>query len=255
MPLQSHGPGSPSTTTRPPVMYSNAKPLQFARAASVPRRSFSGAGGLAAEHHVGARQADARAGVGVALDQEQAALGAVGEALAHVAADPLAARVLRLQHLDLAAEGALADAVLRAAEDPDAHALQGERRQAAAGRRALGEREVHERRRCPLPLPLPWSHGRAVAGGVAGAVAGGVVAVGRWPAGPPLHPGVVDAGGGARDEPGEVGAEVAVGGGRCLLLDRQGGAGGEALGGDLRAPGGAAAGGRAGRSGACRPGR
>ena len=43
MPEQIHGPGSPSTTARPPVMYSNANPLMFARLAMCDRSSRTGA--------------------------------------------------------------------------------------------------------------------------------------------------------------------------------------------------------------------
>ena len=49
---------------------------------------------LAAEHDVGAREADAEARVGRALDEQAAALGAVGERLADRAVDALARRAL-----------------------------------------------------------------------------------------------------------------------------------------------------------------
>ena len=55
-----------------------------------PRLSSIGLLGLAAEHHVGAGEADAEARVGRALDVELAPLGAVGEGLADRAVQPLA---------------------------------------------------------------------------------------------------------------------------------------------------------------------
>ena len=110
-----------------------------------------------------------RAGVGVALDEEQAALGAVGEALAHVPAHPLAAGVAGLQHLDVAAQGALAHPVLRAAEDAHAHALDREGGQAAARGRAVGEGQVDHR----VVGQLPHRPGRAVAGAVGAGPAAG----------------------------------------------------------------------------------
>ena len=83
---------SPSTTARPEVMYSKAKPLALARSTMQPRESSSGSAGSPAEHDVGAGEADAEARVGRALDEEPAALGAVGERLADRAVDPLARR-------------------------------------------------------------------------------------------------------------------------------------------------------------------
>ena len=59
--------------------------------------SSSGSSGSPAEHDVGAGEADAEARVGRALDEEAAALGAVGEGLADRAVDALAVGVLALQ--------------------------------------------------------------------------------------------------------------------------------------------------------------
>ena len=73
---------------------------------------------LTGEDDVGAGEADAEAGVGRALHEEPAALGAVGEGLADRAVDSLAVRVLALEDRDGTAEHRLADAVLGAALDP-----------------------------------------------------------------------------------------------------------------------------------------
>src|SRR4051794_13165774 len=80
-------------------------------------------GGLAAEHHVGAREADAEARVGRALHEEPAALGPVCERLPHGAVHPLALRALALEDRHRSAEHRLPDAVLRAAFDSDDDAV------------------------------------------------------------------------------------------------------------------------------------
>ena len=101
-------------------------------------------GGLAAEDDVGAREADAEARVGRALDEQAAALGPVGERLADRAVDPLAVGALALEDRDLAAEHALADAVLGAALDPDVEPVGVKRAEALAGDRAAVELERGE---------------------------------------------------------------------------------------------------------------
>ena len=79
MPAQAQGPMSPSTTARPEVMYSKAKPLALARSTTQPRRVVDRLRGLAGEDDVGAGEADAEARVGRALHEQPAALRAVGE--------------------------------------------------------------------------------------------------------------------------------------------------------------------------------
>ena len=125
-------------------MYSKAKPLALARSTMQPRLSSIGLLGLAGEHHVGAGEADAEARVGRALDEEAAALGAVGEGLADRAVDALALGALALQDRDGAAQHRLADAVLGAALDADGDALGVEGAEALAGDRAAVELELGE---------------------------------------------------------------------------------------------------------------
>ena len=78
---------SPRTTARPEVMYSNAKPFALARSDDAAARVVDRLRRLAAEHHVGAREADAEARVRRALNEQPAALRAVGERLADRAVD------------------------------------------------------------------------------------------------------------------------------------------------------------------------
>ena len=135
---------SPRTTARPEVMYSKAKPLALARSTMQPRVSSRSCSRLAGEDDVGAGEADAEARVGRALDEEAAALGAVGERLADRAVEPLALGALALEDRDRAAEHRLADAVLGAALDADRDAVGVEGAEALAGDRAAVELEAGE---------------------------------------------------------------------------------------------------------------
>ena len=190
---------SPSTTARPDVMYSNAKPLALARSTRQPRESSSGCGGLAAQNHVGAGQADAEPRVGRALDEESPALGAVGERLADRAVDALAGIVAALHDRDDPAQHRLADAVLGAALDADHQAPGVEGAEPLARDGATVELEL----------------GEHVLGALGGAV--------------------VDAG--ARQGSGQLGPEhavVGVGRPREILVDRGAAADVARQGGDLR---------------------
>ena len=100
--------------------------------------------GLAGEDDVGAGEADAEARVGRALDEEAAALGAIGEGLADRAVEPLALGPLALEDRDRAAQHPLADAVLGAALDADRDAVGIEGAEALAGDRAAVELEAGE---------------------------------------------------------------------------------------------------------------
>ena len=113
--------------------------MALARSTMQPRLSSIVLLGLAGEDDVGAGEADAEARVGRALDEQAAALGAVGEGLADRAVDPLALRALALEDRDDAAEHRLADAVLGAALDPDRDAVGVEGAEALAGDRAAVE--------------------------------------------------------------------------------------------------------------------
>ena len=78
------------------------------------------------------------------MDEEAAALGAVGEGLADRAVEPLALRALALEHGDRAAQHRLADAVLGAALDPDRDPVGVEGAESLAGDGAAVELEAGE---------------------------------------------------------------------------------------------------------------
>src|SRR3954462_13901305 len=97
---------SPSTTARPEVMYSNAKPFALARSTTQPLESSIGSSGSPARttsaperrrQKRGPGGGDAEAGAGGPLHEDPPALGAVGEGLADRAVDAPALRVLALQ--------------------------------------------------------------------------------------------------------------------------------------------------------------
>ena len=109
---------------------------------------------LAAEHDVGAREPDAEARVGRSLNEEAAALRAVGERLADRAVDPLAGPVAALEDRDGATEHRLADAVLRAALDPNHQPVGVEGSEPLAGDRAAVEVELREHVERALGRPV-----------------------------------------------------------------------------------------------------
>ena len=117
----------------------------LARSARQPSESSSGSARLAADHHVGAREADAEARVGVALHEQAAALGAVGERLADRAVHPPAEAVRALHDRHLAAVHGLRHAVLGAALHRDVHAVDVEGAEALAADRAAVEGQRGQR--------------------------------------------------------------------------------------------------------------
>ena len=95
---------------------------------------------IPAEHHLGAGEADRRARVGAALDEEAPALSAVAEALSDRTVHVAARFVPRLQDRDCSTERGLGGAVLRATPQGQRDPVGRVRGEAVAGDRTFAER-------------------------------------------------------------------------------------------------------------------